>query len=217
MNAFIKASAILFIIWLSQCRLCSAQKNGRRSYDKISYAVLLSGGRSVFNVHGSSYSPRYPTVELRAGGVLIKPLGNQLKLRAGVEVSFKRKRDSYFYGPGGIYTRQRNVNLMLDDASSKRHHVSVNIPLQFDYQLPYLNWSVGGGACARFWNFQKGYIDGLASRKEWGIRSAIYRKISPRLNAGADFYWGLSTIYFGSSRIKVTNQFMQLRVEYLFN
>jgi hypothetical protein len=216
-------STFILLIGFHCCIGQELIKNDKKS---LKYNIILGIARSTFEVHQVPESPKYPSLELRLGVGLIKPLGNIFEIKTGLYFGLKVKRESYFYGPTNQFTKERYVIPSLDETASARNHLVTDIPLMLQVNIPKSRLSLRTGLNARLWqphNDADG--DDLASRDEFGIISGLTHKFSSKINLGIDLYLGLTNIYFGGlvnsspnpTQLKVTNQYAQFTMEYSFN
>jgi hypothetical protein len=214
--------AIALVLLSSLFAFAQPSEDGTR---KIKYAAILGLGASKFEIHQVSESPHYGSFELRLGLGIIKPLGKYLELKSGLSFGIKMKRESYYFGPYNNYTREKAVLKRLDEATSNRNHFMYDLPLVLQYNLLQRKMGLRIGLNARFWTPKNDDVDVLTSLTEIGSISGVTYRISNKINAGIDAYFGVNDIYFGgfltsgSSRLtslKVTNQYAQFTIEYFF-
>lgn len=221
-NKLLNVRIIGTVIFLFSSQWSVAQVSDRTSNSKFRYLVVLGVARSTFEVRDVPSSPKYPSLELRLGVGLVKPLGKFCELKSGLYFGVKVKRESYYFGPTKNFTYEPSVIPRLDEAASNRNHFVLDIPLILQFNISHNKVGIRTGLNARLWKPHNDDVDVLAALHEIGILSGITHRITQRINIGLDLYLGLSNIYHGGIisnsgypvSLKVTNQFAQLTVEY---
>jgi hypothetical protein len=211
-------------IFLFSCQWCMAQIADNTNVKNFRYTGFLSVARSSFAVNGYPSSPSYPSLELRLGAGIAKPIGKYFELKSGLYLGLKVKRESYFYGPSKQYTQEPGLIYSLDKAASDRSHLFVDLPLTLQLNLPKTKIGLKAGLNSRFWVPNNDNVDVLTARQEIGMLGGISYNLIKRINIGLDYYYGLTDISGGSYSINnsqlaeyhVRNQFTQLTIEHKF-
>lgn len=185
---------------------------------RVHYSVFAGVGRSTF-VSDPAAPSKFPTLEVRLGAGLIKPIGNNIELRSRLAFGVKFKREP-FNEPGQPYVIGPPF-MGLDELASNRNHYFFEIPLMVQFNLPHpkLGFSLGGNY--RHFLPHNESVDFLTNRREIGIILGASYRLNNRLDVGLDYYFGLSKIYSSSGLIDnqeftldAYNQFGQIRFEY---
>jgi hypothetical protein len=88
MKKFQKFSIITTAIFLFSYHVCFAQISNN-DYRKLIYTRVLSVARSTFEVKGFPSSPDYPSLELRLGVGIVKPVAKLFDLKSGIYLGLK--------------------------------------------------------------------------------------------------------------------------------
>lgn len=219
------------IAFLLACNLATAQN---RTDKKLKYYGLFSVARSTFHINIPN--PDYPTLEVRLGGGIIKPLSGCLDLRVGLSFGVKLKRDSYLERPGGGYYDKEGTEILWLDESIQHHHFVTDIPVILQINLPCTKLALRGGVNARLWapNNYEDFGDPLVNLKEIGILPGLTYKLSEKISISMDYYFGLTladegsidhwiyneetgdSYYAYTEYYKMKNQYAQFSIEYNF-
>lgn len=201
------------------CFGSEAQDLGLRK--KVRYNFFAGVGRSTF-VSGPAAPSKFPTLEVRLAGGLIKPIGRNVELRSRLAFGVKFKQEPY-NEPGQPYVIGPPF-MGLDELASNRNHYFFEIPLIVQFNLPHpkLGFSFGGNY--RHFLPHNESVDFLTNRRELGIILGASYRLTNSLDVGLDYYFGLSKIYSSSGLIDIQeftldayNQFAQIRFEYYLN
>ena len=211
--------SFLFISQLSFAQILNSDFN-----KKLRYTRAVNIARSTFDVTGFPSSPVYPSLELRLGAGILKPLAKHLDLKSGIYLGLKLKRQSYYFGLSKQYTTEPWVLPALDEAASSRNHFFVDIPLVLQFNPPKTRIGLKGGLNFRFWAPNNDSVDVLTARPEIGLIGGISYNLIKNISIGLEHYYGLTDILGGSytgtnnqlTRYHVRNQFTQITIEQTF-
>ena len=188
------------------------------SNNKIKYTGIFSVGRSTFKSSTSAPST-FPTLELRMGAGISKPLGKVIELRSRLAFGVKFKREAY-NKPGQPYVIGPPF-LELDEVASNRNHYFLEIPLVVQFNLPHPKLGFNMGVNYRFFFPYNKDVDFLTNKSDVGIITGISYRGFDRLEIGFDYYFGITKLYSSSGTVDTTeftfntrNQFAQIRIEY---
>lgn len=221
----IRAEVLTAILLLLSYQSCLAQGLNVITNDKkLRYTRILGVARSTFDVNGRPSSPNYASFELRFGAGVVKPIGEHVELRSGLNLGVKGKRKSYFFGPSGQFTYEPWVLPHLDEAASTRNHFFVEIPLTLQFNPAMTGIGIRCGPNYRFWAPNNSSVDVLTAKHEIGVLGGISYKVIKDISIGLEYYYGLSSISGGSyissnsqlNEFNVRNQFAQLTIEQTF-
>ena len=181
---------------------------------KGNFYILAGVARSVFEVNIPA--SKFATAEFRLGLGISKHVG-KFEFKPSVLLGLKGTKPSYKVGQ--FYTQPGVPLLKLDDASSNRNHVVIDIPILFQYNLsnPDLGFRIGFDT--RFWTPNNRNVDILTSKQEIGLLGGGCINLK-KFSVGLDFYYGLSKIHGGSITYNgefytfdVINSYSQISVE----
>jgi len=209
--------AILTLLLIMSILHSNAQEPKEAISKRINLSGYFGAGMSYFGVSNAPNSPSYESIEFRFGLIVNRTLNSILKLKAGLILSTKLKRESYYPAPISLL-----ANYSLDKTASSRTHFSIDIPIMVQVSILKELMNVKIGANLRFWFPNNANVDALTGRNELGLILGLNRNVSKRVNIGAEFYSGLTKIYSytesssSTKKANVTNNFLQIGVEYLF-
>lgn len=197
---------------------CSAQNQDNDR--KIKITAFTSVGQSTFYSNPSAPS-KFPTLELRFGAGIIKPLTKNIQLKSRLTFGVKFKREAFnssnlvIVGP---------PFMELDEVASNRNHYFMEIPLILQFNLPHPKIGLSLGFNYRFFFPYNESVDFLTNKREIGILPGISYHFSPRFEVGFDYFFGLTEVYNASGtidnqevNIDVHNRFAQVRFSYLIS
>ena len=163
----------LYISQLSFAQILNSDFN-----KKLRYTRALNIARSTFNVTGFHSSPDYPSLELRLGLGILKPIAKHFDFKSGVYLGLKMKRQSYYFGLSKQYTFEPWVLPALDEAASSRNHFFVDVPAVLQFNPRNTRIGLKGGFNFRCWAPNNDSVDILTARLEIGLLGGIsYRVI----------------------------------------
>ena len=208
---------LTIIILISYCGYAQSQDSNGSS-KKIRFTAFASGGRSIFFTNPSAPS-KFPTLELRLGAGIIKPLGKNVELRSRLSFGAKFKREA-INRPGQPYIIGPPFT-PLDELASNRNYYFIEIPLAIQFNLPHPKIGLSFGLNYRFFLPHNKSVDFLANRRELGILPGITYRLSDKVHIGFDYCFGLTKIFSAAGQvdnkdvtINMRNQFAQIRFDY---
>jgi len=208
---------IFFLLFFSSYYCKSQHKENNQ---KINFSLFASTGRSTFYSNPSAPS-KFPTLEMRFGGGIIKPLTKHIELKSRLTFGVKFKREA-FNSPNLVIVGP--PFMQLDDVSSNRNHYFFEIPLILQFNFPHPKIGMSLGFNYRFFFPNNESVDFLTNRREIGILPGISYRIDSKIEIGVDYFFGLTEMYSASGTIdnqdvsvQTHNRFAQIRFSYLIN
>lgn len=181
---------------------------------KISFHLVAGGGASWFKVHDLPETPRYTSAEVLAGLGVRKPIGKRLSVMSGLALGVKFRRESYFFGPYGNYTREPTVVLGLDDTASKKGGYYIRVPLALALKMNRII-EIYSGLQGRFWGpsyNDNGYRNVLTGVNEIGILAGGSIQLPYKLSMGIEFFSGFTDFYYGATWLSTVGRYLDLKV-----
>lgn len=213
-----KSTRILLVAVLITTQV-NAQTSKVSENRKLQVTGFAAIGRGIFKANPSAPS-RFPTLELRVGAGVIKPVGKRFEIQSRLVLGEKFKREPY-NKPGQGYTVDVPFD-HLDELASKYSYYFIEVPIILQYNLPRPKLGISFGL-----NYRSFYPTEDPSyspmRNEIGLLPGGVFRINDRMRAGIEYYFGL-TIVDGASglidnqpfEMKARNQFGQIKFEYIF-
>jgi hypothetical protein len=191
---------------------------------RLKFTAFTSIGRSII-ISDPSAPSKFPALELRIGGGIIKPIGRNIELRSRLAFGIKFKREPfnvdgqpYLIGPP-FYA--------LDELSSNRNYCFIEIPLTIQANLPHPKLGLSFGLNYRHflaYDEPDSHSPYSPNRHEVGIIPGITYRANNKLHIGLDYYFGLTKTYSTGGLIDnqefmmdAVNQFVQVRFDYIFH
>jgi len=185
---------------------------------RMRFTAVTSVGQSIF-VSDPSAPSKFPTLEMRLGGGIVKPIGKKFELRSRFTFGVKFKREP-FNQPGQPYIIGPPF-MALDKLASNRNYYFIELPVAIQFNLPHPKLGFSLGVNYRHFLPHNESSDYSMNRREWGIISGISYHLNNKLHVGLDYYFGLTKIFSSAGLIDnqdftmdTRNQFFQLRFEY---
>ncbi len=205
--------AIFLLPFLAYAQSEEAPKTEARSYD---FNVFLGIGRGTFETNREAPS-KFPTLETRLGIGIIRPILNHLSLKIRPTLGIKFKRKSHITVP----RFDPREHMVVDDMASQANRAFLEIPLLLQYHVQRIPLNFAAGINARTFFSSDRSWDYLSGKSEVGMMTGAYYRITPKLNIGLDYYYGLTRFFRGSVgngtesyNLDIRNNFLQLSLEF---